>query len=101
VVPVMLFRDIPVLAAWRVVLSLIAMHPLTFLGYVCVRWILGLAGGILVVAAGCCTCCIGFLPVIAQTISAPVHVTLRLFPVNLLWQMGERHLPLAHQPPGA
>jgi hypothetical protein len=54
--------------------------------------------GLAAVIVGCCTCCFGFLPVVAQTILQPAFYFDRAWPVYLLRLLGHDPFPA---PPAA
>nr|WP_320133549.1 hypothetical protein [uncultured Holophaga sp.] len=80
--------------------ELLPGHLGTFVLFYLLKIGLGIGAGILVVMAGCLTCCIGFLPYLSSVLTLPVTVFFRCYALDLLAQIDEgwRLLPL--QEPG-
>lgn len=89
--PVMYLRDVPGREAWREVFALIAREPAAVVLYMLFSIPLGLLAGLAMVVAGCCTCCLGFLPVLSQTITQPVLFWIRGYSFHFLAQFGPQY----------
>ncbi|HEV8628907.1 MAG TPA: hypothetical protein VGV61_01220, partial [Thermoanaerobaculia bacterium] len=74
--------------ALRVAWRLIPPHIGTFVAYVALKIAFIFVAAIVAFVAGCFTCCIGFLPVIAQTILQPFLYFERAWSLFLLRQAG-------------
>lgn len=68
-------------ALWRGQLGNLAL-------YLLFRLIIAVLTGVVGVTVACFTCCIGALPVISQTITAPLHVFVRSWTLAILEQFG-------------
>jgi hypothetical protein len=84
--------------ALRVAWGLVRTYPLTFLGYLGLKIVFGIAMAICAILAGCFTCCLGFLPVIAQTILQPLLYFERGWSLMILRQAGYDLFPPAPPP---
>lgn len=74
--------------AARVLEGLLTEHPGAFLLYLLVKFVIVALTAAAIVVGGCLTCCVGFLPVVMQTLLQPLFFFERCFPVFLLRQMG-------------
>ena len=100
VAPIQMALGVPCGPAIRVAWGLVKGNPLTFLGYLGLKLVFAIAAGILALVAGCFTCCIGFLPVIRQTLLQPVYYFERAWSMLLLRQAGyDLFPPGAFTPP--
>lgn len=63
-------------------------HPGAFLVYLLLKIVFSLVAGLGALIVGCCTCCLGFLPVVAQTILQPLFYFERAWSLFLLRQAG-------------
>lgn len=89
VVPVMYLRRIPVLEAWRVVITTIAMeHSSSFALYFLARLILSIVIGTLSVFVSIITCCIALIPYVGSVILLPLTVFQLTYPLAFLQQLG-------------
>lgn len=93
VLPIM-YRDRTVtLPAVKKFMTILGPKLLHFIGYALLLFFLLLGIGLAVVAAGCVTCCIGFvilmIPYIGAVVLLPVSYTLRAFSVEFLQQFGD------------
>ena len=70
----------------------------TFVAYVALKIVFGIGAGIVGLLVGCCTCCLGFLPVLSQTILQPLLYFERAWSLCLLRQAG---YDLLSEPPAA
>lgn len=74
--------------AARVLEGLLVANPGAFIVYLLLKLLIVIATGMVVVVGGCLTCCLGFLPVVLQTLFQPLFFFERSFPLFLLKQMG-------------
>jgi hypothetical protein len=74
--------------ALRLFAGLVRAHPGVFLVYVILKVAFMAALAIAALVAGCCTCCIGFLPVVAQTVLQPAYYFERAWPLFVLRRLG-------------
>jgi hypothetical protein len=88
VAPLQITTGLPAGAAARVLESLVVANPGAFLVYLVLKLLAVVVTGVIVFVGGCLTCCVGFLPVIAQTVFQPLFFFERSFSVFLLKQMG-------------
>jgi hypothetical protein len=96
--PLQLALGVPSGQALHVAWGLVTANPVPFLAYLALKLVFGIVAGIAAVLAGCFTCCLGFLPVISQTILQPLHYFERSWSLFLLRQAGDDLFPAA--PPG-
>jgi hypothetical protein len=75
-------------AALRVFAGLLSAHLGTFLVFVLLRIVFAIALGMALLLLGCLTCCIGFLPVVSQTVLQPAFFFERAWSLQLLRQLG-------------
>lgn len=79
-------------AAWSRFLGLFKQHPLPFIGYGIIVFLLMLVFVFAVIVAGLITCCIGWLvliiPYIGTVVTLPVWYTFRAFSLEFLSQFG-------------
>jgi hypothetical protein len=75
-------------ASARLLEALVMANPGAFVLYLVIKLLVTVAGGLVIVVFGCATCCIGFLPVVMQTLFQPLFFFDRAFPVFLLRQLG-------------
>jgi hypothetical protein len=87
VTPVMLLHRIDLLGAVEKSIALWRGQLGNLLLYLLFRLIIGIFAGVVGMAVACFTCCIGILPVIYQTITAPIHVFVRSWTLAILEQM--------------
>ena len=99
VVPLMHRYDVGVVEGWRRFLAIFAARPWPLLLCGLFVVVLGIGTGILVVATGLATCCIGFLflmiPYIGSVIVLPISVLFRAFTFEFLTQFDDDLLPPA------
>jgi hypothetical protein len=88
VAPLQLTTGLSCGQAARVLEGLVTEHPGAFLLYLLLKLGLVVASGVAIVLGGCLTCCLGFLPVVMQTVFQPLFFVERAFPLFLLRQMG-------------
>jgi len=88
VAPLQLVAGVSCGEAARIFESLLLAHPGAFLLYLLLKLVLAVLTAVVVVTGGCLTCCLGFLPVVMQTLFQPLFCFERAWPVFLLRQMG-------------
>ena len=88
VAPLQLATGLPCGPSARLLESLVMAHPGAFVLYLVLKLLVTVAGGVVILLVGCVTCCIGFLPVVMQTLFQPLFFFDRAFPVFLLRQLG-------------
>jgi hypothetical protein len=88
VAPLQLTTGLPCGQAARVLEGLVMAHPGAFLLYLLLKLGVVVASGVVIVLGGCLTCCVGFLPVVMQTVFQPLFFFERAFSLFLLRQMG-------------
>jgi hypothetical protein len=79
--------------AARTLLGLLRAHPGVFVVYVLLKFAFAMAVGFAALVVGCCTCCCGFLPIVAQTILQPAYFFERAWPLFLLQRLGYDLVP--------
>ena len=88
VAPLQLATGLPCGDAARLLESLVLAHPGAFVLYLLLKLLVVVATGVLVVIGGCLTCCLGFLPLVMQTVFQPLFYFERALSLMLLRQMG-------------
>jgi hypothetical protein len=109
VVPVMYKNNLAATQGWRRFLSLFGRHPLHFILYGLLIFMLYIGFVIIVVIAGLASCCILWLlliiPFIGTVVTLPVWYTFRAFSLEFLGQFGAEYAvfppaePLPQAPP--
>jgi hypothetical protein len=88
VAPLQLTTGLSCGQAARVLEGLLVTHPGAFIVYLLLKLVLYAVTGVVVVVGGCLTCCLGFLPVVMQTVFQPLFYFERAWSLYLLRQMG-------------
>ena len=88
VAPLQIATGLPCGAAARLLESLVVAQPGAFVLYLLLKVLVVVATGLVVVIGGCLTCCLGFLPVVMQTVFQPLFHFERALSLMLLRQMG-------------
>jgi hypothetical protein len=88
VAPIQIATGLPCGAAARVLETLVLAQPGAFVLYLLLKLLVVVATGVVVAIGGCLTCCIGFLPVVLQTLFQPLFHFERGISLALLRQMG-------------
>jgi len=88
VAPLQLATGLPCGGAARLLESLVVAQPGAFVLYLLLKLLVVVATGLVVVIGGCLTCCLGFLPVVMQTVFQPLFHFERALSLMLLRQMG-------------
>lgn len=95
VAPLMYKNGVPVTRGWSLFLSLFGRHPLHFIGYGLLVFVLVIGFVIVVIVAGVITCCIGWLllviPYIGTVVTLPFWYWLRSFSLEFLAQFGPEY----------
>ncbi|MCP5103959.1 MAG: hypothetical protein GY950_11300 [bacterium] len=93
VVPIMYKYRVTATEAWGRFLALFKEHPFHFIFYGLFLLVVMILVGIIILAAGCATLCIGFIlliiPYIGSVVTLPVSYTLRAFSLEFLAQFGD------------
>jgi hypothetical protein len=100
VAPLQLATGLPCGAAARLLESLVVAQPGAFVLYLLLKLLVVVATGLAVLIFGCLTCCLGFLPVVLQTVCQPLFHFERGLSLMLLRQMGH-DVAARLAPPGA
>jgi hypothetical protein len=74
--------------AVEVLERLVVAHTGAFVVYLLLKVVLFVVTGAVVLLAGCLSCCVGFLPIVCQTLLQPLFFFERAWPLFLLRQMG-------------
>jgi hypothetical protein len=102
VVPLMYRHGIRTNEAWRRFLPLLRENLVPFVLYALFVLVLFAAAGMVVMAAGFATCCVGFLllvtPYVGQVVLLPLYVAYRAFGPEFLAQFGPDFQVLASMP---
>jgi hypothetical protein len=88
VAPIQIATGLPCGAAARVLESLLVAQPGAFVLYLLLKLLVVVASGVIVVVGGCLTCCLGFVPIVMQTVFQPLFHFERGLSLMLLRQMG-------------
>src|SRR5262245_50372336 len=88
VAPLQVAAGVPCGEAARIFESLLLTHPGAFVLYLALKLVFWITSGILIIVGGCLTCCVGFFPVVMQTLFQPLFHFERAWSVSLLRQMG-------------
>lgn len=104
-VPIM-YRHAPSsLAAWRVLLDMLALNKGRFFLYLVFQIVISVATFTLIIAAGCltccCACCLFLIPYIGTVTFLPIHVFTRSYSLYYLAQYGPEFNVVAPEPPVA
>ena len=102
VAPIMLKHDIGAREAWKRFWAVAKGSVGQLFVFFLLKMLIGAAAGIVGALAGLITCCIGFLPVVHQTIMAPFYVFERAWSLQILASMGPEFDMISQSgPPGA
>jgi hypothetical protein len=88
VAPLQLATGAPCGEAARLFETLLLAHLGAFALYLLLKLALWVVTGIVVIVGGCLTCCVGFIPIVMQTLFQPLFHFERAWSVFLLRQMG-------------
>ena len=88
VTPLMWHFNLPVMAAWSHFGRIAQGNVLTIFLFIVIRFFYHIPAMVVAMLVGCATCCIGFLPVISQTLLAPFYVFDRAFSLFVLSSLG-------------
>ncbi len=70
VVPIMYWHGVSASRAWLAVFSLLNRYPFAVLGYLCCGMACAFFAGLVILAAGLLTCCVGFIPLLLPYLNA-------------------------------
>lgn len=88
VTPVMVLHRTDLLGAVEISRALWRGRLGSLVIYLLFRLIISVLAGVVGMTVACLTCCVGALPVIYQTITAPLHVFVRSWTLAILEQLG-------------
>lgn len=88
VAPLQIAARLPCGEAARRFEGLVVAQPGAFVLYLLLKIVFRMVLGAVIVVGGCLTCCLGFLPVVMQTLFQPLFHFERAWPVFLLRRMG-------------
>lgn len=89
VVPIMYRRELKTVAAYRVFLAeILPGHIVELILFYLLKFVLGIAAGIIILVGTCLTCCIAALPYISSVVFLPILVFFRCYSVYFLEQFG-------------
>jgi len=88
VAPLQVAAGVPCGEAARLFETLLLAHPGAFVLYLVLKLVLWVVTGSVVIVGGCLTCCVGFIPIVMQTLFQPLFHFERAWSVSLLRQMG-------------
>lgn len=89
VAPLQLSTGLTCGGAARVLESLVVQHPGAFVLYLLLKLVFSVCLGVAIFVGGCLTCCVGFMPVVLQTLFQPFFYFERAWSVFLLRRMGQ------------
>ncbi len=89
VAPLQISRNVGAQEAAGIFASMLAATPGLLIGYAILKFVVGIAVGLVVLIGSCLTCCIGALPLVNQTLFQPIYYAERAWSLKLLAQMGE------------
>lgn len=93
--PIMYLRGMRMAEAWKELRRIGRGNFWSFVLFGFMQVVIGMLYGVLTIPAVCCTCCIGALPVIHQTILQPILMWMRAYPLYFLAQFGPEYaMPL-------
>lgn len=97
IAPLVYHLNVPITGAWGRYFEIVRRNPGQFLLYVLLKVVYAMVFGVARTFAGYCTCCLGFLPVISQSILAPAHVFERAYSLYVLGSLGPDYA-IIHEP---
>jgi len=100
VAPIMLRDGVGAIEAWRKFWSVGRNEVGAIIGFLALRIVFEVGAGMLGVAVGYLTCCIGFLPVIHQALMSPWYVFERAWSLEVLASMGPGFDLIQREPVG-
>ncbi|MEO8499442.1 MAG: hypothetical protein ABI565_00905 [Vicinamibacteria bacterium] len=89
VAPLQISRNVGAREAGSLFLSMFSAAPGLWIGYVLLKFVVSIAVGLVILVVGCLTCCVGFFPLVNQTLFQPIYYAERAWSLKLLAQMGE------------
>ena len=100
VAPLQLKHGLSCGAGLELFIDILKARPGTFVGYVLLKVVFAMVVGLAGMLVGCATCCLGFLPVVMQTLLQPAFYFERAWSLCLLRQAGH-DLFSPQTPPGS
>jgi hypothetical protein len=101
-VPIMYLHTPSAVAAWHVLLDMLAFNKARFFLYLLFLIVIYVASGALALAAACltcgCACCLFILPYIGTVALLPIYVFQRAYPLYYLAQYGPQFNVFPRQP---
>jgi hypothetical protein len=88
VAPISLLRRCTFMEAYRIVVGASSFSWLSVVGAFLLRLVYGMIAGVIATILGFVTCCIGFLPVLHQTLMAPYYIFERAHTLQMLAALG-------------
>jgi hypothetical protein len=88
VAPISLLRRCTFMEAYRIVVGAPSFSWLAVVGAFLLRLVYGMIAGVVATILGIVTCCIGFLPVLHQTLMAPYYIFERAHTLQMLAALG-------------
>jgi hypothetical protein len=95
VAPLQWRLELPCGDALRIFAGLVRAQPGVFVAYVLLKIAFSFGAGIILLFAGCLTCCCAFLPVVSQTLLQPLFYFERAWSLCLMRQLGHDVFRLA------
>lgn len=99
IVPLMFQFNEDALPAWRRFYYIARYNIAPLLLFYVVKGLYSIVIGAIMVAATCLTCCTAMIPVISQTLFAPLHLFDRLFSLYVISAMGGPYDIMSETPP--
>jgi hypothetical protein len=100
VAPLQMRHDLSCGAGLELFIDLLKANPGSFVGYILLKLLFAVTLGVAGVLVGCATCCLGFLPVVMQTLLQPAFYFERAWSLCLLRQAGHDVLGAPEAPSG-
>jgi len=91
VAPLIFHLNVSCSEAWGAYIGIIQRSPGQFLLYMLIKFIYSAVFGVARTFVGCCTCYVGFLPVIGQTLLAPLFVFERAYSLYMIGSLGPEY----------
>ena len=87
VAPIMLKHGLTAREGWKRFWAVGKDHVGSIIGFFVLRIVVAIGAGIVGTIAAVCTCCLGFLPILHQTLMAPYYVFERAWTLEVLASM--------------
>ncbi len=88
IAPLVYLRNSSCAEAWSEFFGIVRRNPGPIFLFLVIKIIYSMVFGVARSLAGYCTCCLGFLPVISQSVLAPFHVFERTYSLYVLESLG-------------